>query len=122
MVEKTKGLWMGSLIFAVLGAVAAIILSLYVYVRTQEDRSKGEQLKRPNAIMAFFLTLFDLLADVGLQQESLQEARRKGAMSMCIDKIVIDSITSRQPRPTLDWTESMERHSRRIEPSSPSKF
>ncbi len=66
MVEKTTGLWMGSLIFAVLGVVAAIILSLYVYVRTQEDRSKGEQLKKPNAIMAFFLTLFATICMWGM--------------------------------------------------------
>ena len=40
MVEKSKGLWVGTLAFAILGVVVGVVLYGYVYKRTK-DKSEG---------------------------------------------------------------------------------
>ena len=57
MGKKEDGLWIGSLVFAVLGFLVGIVLSLYVYARTQ-DKSEEGKYQKANATLAFFLSLF----------------------------------------------------------------
>ena len=49
MGKKEDGLWIGSLVFAVLGLVVAVILSIYVYVRTK-DKSENGKYQKENAV------------------------------------------------------------------------
>jgi V-type H+-transporting ATPase subunit e len=60
MGKKENGLWVGTLIFAILGAVVGAVLAGYVYVRTK-DKSEGGRYQKANAVLAFLLSLFGAL-------------------------------------------------------------
>ena len=49
MGSKENGLWIGTLIFAVLGLIVGIILAVYVYVRTK-DKSENGKYQKENAV------------------------------------------------------------------------
>ncbi|CAI2383130.1 unnamed protein product [Moneuplotes crassus] len=57
MSAKHNGLWVGSLIFAVLGLGFGVLLSIYVYFRTK-DKTENGKYQKENAVLTFFMTLF----------------------------------------------------------------
>ena len=45
MGKKEDGLWIGTLVFAVLGLIVGVILAAYVYVRTKDKAENGKYQK-----------------------------------------------------------------------------